>query len=154
MSDSLKQKIRAARPSLREISPVSYWFIFLMGIFNLIIGAGFILTLRDAIEDPAFAIIAQLVPFWLWGVLFIILGLFKLAALKLNNWKWARYTLLMGVSLKTGWAIALVLRTFSAPDNVFLTMTWLTIALTQIICYIYYLPPQEMRLFNGKKMDA
>lgn len=154
MSESLRKKLREARPRLRDVSPVSYWFIMLMGVFNLIIGIGFALATRGLNDDTIFGLISRVVPFWVWGVLFFGLGVAKLWSLKTNNWKWSRYTLLAGVALKSGWAVALMLRTIENPGNIFLTMTWTTVAITQIICYIHFLPPQEMRLFSGKKMDG
>lgn len=152
MSESLRRKFNAVKPSLRSVSPVSYWFIGLMGVFNILIGIGFFLALQGVAEDPIFGLVAKVVPFSVWGVMFVALGIAKLVALKINNWKLARWTLLTGVALKSGWAIALAIRTMSHPDNMFLTVTWTTIALTQIIVYMYFLPPQEMRLFSGKVM--
>lgn len=154
MSENLRKKLRAARPSLRSVSPVSFWFIALMGIFNLLIGVGFWAALRGVTEDPIFSLVSRVIPFEVWGVMFILLGIAKLAALKVNDWKWARWTLLTGVSLKSGWAVALTLRTVIHPDNMFLTVTWTTIAITQIIVYMYFLPPQEMRMFSGRVMDG
>lgn len=153
MNPTLKKELRKARPSLRMVSPVSFWFILLMGVFNLIIGV-LLMTLFDAGDDEVLKIITLFVPAWLWGGLFFSLGLAKVWSLHTNNWKWSRWTLLAGVALKSGWAVALIIRTFYIADNAFLALCWLAIALTQIICYIHFLPPQEMRLFGGKRIQG
>ena len=153
MKSKLKREIREARPNLKDVSPMSYWFIMLMGVFNLFIGMAFIIALKD-VDDPVFNVITQVIPFWLWGVIFFALGIAELYSLKVNSWKLARKTLLTGVTLKSGWAVALTLKTLiAAPDNAFLTACWVAIAVTQVICYVHFLPPQEMRLFSGKKME-
>ena len=153
MKPELKKELRKARPSLRLVSPVSFWFIALMGIFNLIIGALLMLVFESG-DDEVFRVLTLFVPSWLWGIAFIMLGAAKLVSIYANNWRWARWTLLAGVALKSGWAVALIIRTFIITDNSFLAMCWLTIALTQIICYIHFLPPQEMRLFSGKRIQG
>lgn len=144
MIETLKHQIEQARPSLRLVSPVSYWFILLMGVFNLLLGTSFILALdANILSDAAFSTIANLMPVPVWGIMFIVLGVVKISAIKDNNWELARHTLLAGVLLKSGWAVALTFRTFYQPDNIFLNLVWLTIAITQIICYIYFLPPTQ-----------
>lgn len=154
MSDKLKKQIQEARPSLRAVSPVSFWFIMLMGLFNLFIGSAFMFALDPDTDDLTFRAITQFIPFGVWGALFVALGIAKLWSLKTNNWKLARYTLLLGVVMKSSWAVALTIRTFYQPDNAFLNATWLALAITQVICYIYFLPPTEPRLPNGGKVKA
>jgi len=150
MTRKLKQELKEARPKLRLVSPMSYWFVGLMGIFNLVLGA-LLLGISNGIDinEPPFKIITAIIPLSIWGLIFIGLGLLKLAALKANSWKWARLTLLMGVTLKSGWAVALIARSMYQPDNAFLTMFWVTIAIVQVLCYIFFLPPH---LYSGKKI--
>ena len=149
MTSQLSQEIKKARPSLRLVSPVSYWFILLMGVFNIFLGSAFMVALDDTPDDLALKAISEIIPFFWWGVLFIALGIAKIYSIVANNWTLARYTLLAGVLLKSGWAVALTFRSFYQADNVFLNALWITMALTQIICYIYFLPPTEPRHLDG-----
>lgn len=153
MRHELKKQIAKARPSLKMVSPVSYWFIMLMGLFNLFIGSAFLFALDPNTDDPTFRAITQFIPFGVWGILFMILGMLKLYSLFKNNWVMARYTLLAGVVLKSGWAVALTIRTFNHYDNAFLNATWVALAITQIICYIYFLPPTEPHKPNGEEVE-
>lgn len=154
MSDKLRQQLREARPSLRAVSPVSFWFIMLMGLFNMFIGAAFIFALDPDTDDVTFRAITQFIPFGVWGILFFVLGVLKLWSLKTNNWWLSRHTLLLGVVMKSSWAVALTIRTFIHPDNAFLNATWVALTITQIVCYIYFLPPTEPRLPNGGKAKS
>lgn len=150
MKYKLARELKEARPGLRSVSPVSYWFILIMGIFNLILGASFILAIDGAKLDETLNVITAIVPIWAWAVLFSGLGFLKLYALAANNWTLARYSLLTGVMLKSGWAVALMIRTLEIPDNIFLSLTWVTISLVQMICYIHFLPPSEPRKLDGE----
>lgn len=154
MIERIKKELKEVHPKLRLRSPVSYWFIGLMGLFNLFIGTGFFLATTNLVDDPILGMVAKVVPFWMWGLFFFSLGTAKLVSIIRDDWIWARRTLLIGVGLKVGWSVALILRTLMHPDNVFLTASWTTLAITQMIIYIYFLPPQEMREFSGRKMDT
>ena len=153
MRYELVKELKEARPSLRAVSPVSYWFIILMGIFNLILGAAFIFA-ADGLElDSTLQAVVAIVPVWAWALLFTGLGFLKLYAVIVNNWTLARYSLLVGVMLKSGWAVALIIKTLSVPDNIFLSLTWVTISLVQMLCYIHFLPPSEPRKLDGEVID-
>lgn len=153
MRRELKKQIANARPSLKMVSPVSYWFIMLMGLFNLFIGTAFMFALDPDTDDATFRAITQFIPFGVWGILFFTLGVAKLYSLFTNNWILARYTLLTGVIFKSGWGVALTIRTFDQPDNAFLNATWIALAITQIICYIYFLPPTEPHKPSGEEVE-
>lgn len=150
MRQKLIQEIRAARPHLKNVSPVSYWFIMLMGAFNLFIGLAFLFAINPNTDDPAFRAVTSVIPFGTWSILFIIVGLIKLWAIAVNNWRASRWSLLMGVAIKSGWAVALIVRTFYQADNAFLAATWLALAIAQMTIYIYFLPPTEPRLPDGE----
>ena len=152
MRKKLVDQIRAARPSLRLVSPISYWFVILMGVFNILIGIAFITSLGEFTNDLALRAVSKIIPFDMWGFLFILLGVAKLYSIITNSWGLARYSLLAGVLLKSAWAVALVIRSFYAEDGLFTTYMWISIAITQIICYIYFLPPTEPRYLNGAKV--
>lgn len=152
MRDKLVDQIRAARPSLRLVSPISYWFVILMGVFNILIGIAFITSLSELTNDLALRAVSKIIPFDTWGFLFILLGVAKLYSIITNSWSLARYSLLAGVLLKSVWAVALVIRSFYEEDVLFTTYMWISMAITQIICYIYFLPPAEPRYLNGAKV--
>lgn len=137
---NIEKQLKHARPSLRLVSPASYWFVMLMGFFNIVLGVGFMTALRGT-DDPTLNIVNMFLPFEAWGAIFFALGLVKLYSLVANNWKLSRYSLLSGVALKSVWAIALIIKTTTQADNIFLTITWITVALAQVICYIYFMPP-------------
>ena len=152
MRDELVGQIRAARPSLRLVSPISYWFVILMGVFNIIIGIAFITSLSELTNDLALRAVSKIIPFDMWGFLFILLGVAKLYSIITNSWSLARHSLLAGVLLKSVWAVALVIRSFYDEDCLFTTYMWISMAITQIICCIYFLPPTEPRYLNGAKV--
>ena len=152
MRDKLVDQIRAARPSLRLVSPISYWFVILMGVFNILIGTAFITSLSELTDGSALRAVSKIIPFDMWGFLFILLGVTKLYSIITNSWSLARYSLLAGVLLKSVWAVALVIRSFYEEDVLFTTYMWISMATTQIICYIYFLPPTEPRYPNGAKV--
>lgn len=149
MRPELEKELRQARPSLRLISPVSFYFIALMGVFNIVVGLAMI-AIGLSFDDPVLTVLTAIIPAWVWGALFLSLGVFKLVALKANHWLLTRSSLLAGVALKSSWAVALVIQVLQVSDNIFLTTCWITIAITQVIVYVHFLPPQEMRLLNGK----
>lgn len=136
-----EKNIQHARPSLRIVSPLAYWIVFILGFFNLILG----FTLFFAFDSPRFSssllIVNSLFTFKFWGIAFFTLGVLKLMALFKNNWHWARNTLITGVVLKSTWAIALTIRTFVSPGTIFLDLIWVTLALLQAVTYIFFMPP-------------
>lgn len=149
MADTLSQQLRIARPSLKLVSPMSYWFIMLMGLFNIILGLSFILAIdQDRLSSP-FLIVNNVFTWDFWGFIFLILGIFKLGTLKKNSWKWARRSLIFGVSIKSTWMVALIIRMLVSPGTLFVALLWATVAITQMLCYIYFLPPTEPSLPNG-----
>jgi len=145
MSDNLKKQLAKARPSLRLAAPVSFWFIGLMGIFNIILGALLYYYFNGGVDDRALGVITAIIPIGVWSLAFILLGIAKIAALYKNSWIWARRTLLVGVGMKSGWALALIWKSVYQPDNVFLTMLWITLAIVQFMCYVFFLPPHVIK---------
>lgn len=149
MTSKTKKEILKARPNLSDVSPVSFWFIMLMGVFNLVLGVALFTTFDSDKFTASLIIVNSIFTFQFWGTAFFILGLYKLYSLYINDWWLARRSLLIGVGLKSGWMVALLIRIIEG-GTVFLALCWVAIALTQIICYIFFLPPQEMRHFSGK----
>lgn len=138
---NLAQQLREARPKLRVVSPLAFWIVFIMGVFNILLG----LTLMYGIDrnrlSASLIIVNEFSSYTVWGVIFIVLGIVKLYSLKLNNWKLSRQTLIIGVAIKAMWSIALVFRIFISPGTVFITLCWLCIAAMQMATYIFFMPP-------------
>jgi len=137
----IEKQLQAARPNLKVVSPLSHWIILVMGVFNIVFGLSLMLAFdADRLSAPLL-IVNDLFTFKFWGVLFIALGILKLYSLKTNNWKLSRQTLIMGVSVKAAWAVALTIRSFVSPGTLILNLLWVTIALIQMGCYIFFMPP-------------
>jgi len=152
MSKDIKHEIREARPKLRDVSPLAYWDVLVMGWFNIVLGATFIFGIDETRFAASLLIVNELFTFDFWGVIFILIGLLKLYSLRINNWKLSRSTLFLGVSVKAAWMIALTIRTFISPGTLFLNILWITIALLQIGAYIWFMPPSTAS-YNQRKKD-
>jgi len=141
MKERLKKQLREARPSLREVSPLSHWIVLIMAVFNVVLGTILYLAVDQNRVSAPLIIVNEVLTFKFWGVVFISLGLVKLWSLYVNDWALSRHTLLAGVSVKAAWAIALTVRSLTSPGSIFLNLLWVTIALMQMACYIWFLPP-------------
>lgn len=137
---NLKEQIRHARPSLRLVSPMAYWTIMVMAVFNFLLGLSlFFLVDNDRLSAPLI-IVNDLFSYKFWGAIFILIGIVKAYALLKNKWELARHSLIIGVSVKAMWAVALIVRVLVSPGTFFLTLLWLTVALLQMGAYIWFLP--------------
>lgn len=137
----LRRELRHARPSLHKVSPLSWWIVMVMAIFNVVLGLSFLLLVdEDRFAAPLF-IVNDVLTFKLWGWLFIVLGLVKGFSIFINNWGLARASLFMGVSVKAAWMVALTIRTIISPGTFFLNILWIALALIQMGAYVYFLPP-------------
>ena len=134
-------ELAKARPNLRTVSPLAYYIVLIMAVFNIALG----FTLMFAIDrhrlSASLIIVNELLSYTFWGIVFIFIGILKVWALASNNWSLARKTLLIGVSIKAMWAIALIFRIFITPGTVFITLCWLCIAALQMSCYVFFMPP-------------
>ncbi len=137
---SLKEQIHRARPSLRLVSPLSYWTVTVMAVFNLLLGGSLLALVDQTRLSAPLIIVNDLFTYKFWGVLFIAIGLLKLYALWSNKWELARTSLIVGVSVKAAWAVALIIRVLVSPGTFFLTLLWLTVAMLQMGAYIWFLP--------------
>lgn len=137
----ISKEIRHARPKLRVVSPLAYWIVMILGVFNLILGAAFFFAVDATKITTSLIIVNDILTFRFWGIMFFALGVFKLFALFTNKWNFARSSLLIGVTLKAAWAIALTIRTIVSPGTVFLSVIWLALALIQTVTYIFFMPP-------------
>lgn len=141
MKSKLAKELQAARPSLRLVSPLSWWTVLVMAVFNVILGLSFIFLVDQSRFSAPLLIVNQYLSFSLWGWVFIGIGLLKAYSLWANNWDLARRSLIVGVSIKSAWMVALTIRTLISPGTLFLNLTWITIALLQMGAYVWFLPP-------------
>lgn len=132
--------MRAARPNLKTVSPLAYWTVLVMAIFNILLGTSFVLALDQSRITASFIIVNDVLTFKFWGFVFIAIGLIKAYSLLTNNWKLARQSLIIGVSIKAMWAVALIVRALISPGTVFVGLLWVTIALLQMGSYIWFMP--------------
>lgn len=145
-------ELAKARPTLRMVSPQSHWFVFIMGVFNVALGLTLLFGLDKSRLSAPLIVVNEVFSYTFWAVVFITIGVVKLYALATNNWWLSRKTLLLGVSVKAMWAVALIFRIFISPGTVFLTLMWLTIAALQMVCYIFFMPP-NIGSFNQRRKD-
>ena len=148
---TLKEQLHWARPRLKQVSPLAHWTIFIMGLFNLLLGVALFMLVDSGRLSAPLIIVNGLLSYKFWGIVFIAIGLFKLYSLWSNRWELARASLMVGVSVKAMWAVELIFRVIVSPGTFFLTLLWLTVALLQMGAYIWFLPHGFVG--NGKKED-
>lgn len=143
-----------ARPRLKIVSPLSHWIVTIMAVFNLVLGASLLFAIDSSRFTASLIIVNDILTYQFWGVVFIAIGLLKLYSIYINDWNLSRKTLILGVSVKATWAVALTIRTFISPGTLFVNLIWVTIAALQMACYIWFMPPattlgEDKRLTNG-----
>lgn len=154
MTSKLEKELQHARPSLRSVSPLGWWTVLIMGLFNLVLGTSLLTAIDQSRITASLLIVNEVLTYQFWGIVFIVLGLIKLYSLAVNNWKLARSSLFIGVSVKAAWMVALTIRTLVSPGTVFLNLLWVTVALLQMGAYIWFLPPAEKVELPGKKEET
>lgn len=137
---NLKHQLRKARPSLKMVSPLAHWTVMIMAVFNILLGASLLLLIDQNRLSAPLIIVNSLFTYKFWGIVFITIGVMKIYALLSNRWGLARLTLMLGVSVKAAWAVALIIRILVSPGTFFITLLWCTIALLQMGAYIWFLP--------------
>lgn len=137
----LQKQLRQARPKLKVVSPLAYWIMLSLATFNVVFGSVLFLALDQNRLSAPLLIVNEVFTYQFWGLIFIGLGLLKFFSLWANNWNLARNTLLMGVTVKITWAVALAIRTFVSPGTFLVNLVWITLALIQMGTYIWFLPP-------------
>ena len=153
MTSKLDRELQHARPKLKVVSPLAHWVVVIMAIFNLCLGTSFLFAIDQNRVSASLLIVNDILTYKFWGIVFIAIGLIKLYAIFSNNWKLARNSLFLGVSVKAAWTVALTIRTFVSPGTVFLNVLWVTVALLQMGAYVWFLPPAEKVELPGKKED-
>lgn len=149
---NIKHELRVARPKLRMVSPLAHAIVLVMVLFNVVLGINLIFNIDQGRLSASLIIVNDVLTFKFWGVVFILIGLIKLYALVTNNWKVSRQSLLLGVSIKAMWAIALVVRIFISPGTLLMATLWLCIAALQMACYIFFMPP-NIENYNQRRID-
>lgn len=138
---NLQREIRNARPRLRLVSPLVHWVILVMGIFNILLGISLYLAFDAARVSAPLLIVNDLFTYRFWGIVFVALGILKLYSLWANNWNLAKNSLLVGISVKAAWAIALTIRSLTSPGTLLINFIWLALAAIQVGTYIFFMPP-------------
>ncbi|MFA5172581.1 MAG: hypothetical protein WC426_13550 [Sulfuriferula sp.] len=134
----IKQQIKELRPGLRQVAPLTWSIILGFGILNLVLGAS---LMYYPLGKPV-AIITPYTPLALYGLIFVVLGVFMLLNLYKNNWKWLRRLLIIGVLIKSVWLFALVLRLFDGGNAIILAL-WLFLTHVQAMTYIHFIPASK-----------
>lgn len=138
---TIEQELKKARPSLRTVTPLAHAVLQIYAYFNIFLGISFLFALDQSKIDTPLLIVNDLLSYKFWGFVFIGIGALKLYSLYTNNWNLSRKSLLVGVSIKAAWALALVVRSFTESGTWFITIIWLTLAAVQISTFIFFLPP-------------
>jgi len=139
--DNLNKKIQHARPLLKMVTPLSYWIITIYAYFNILLGMSLFIAIDQSRISSPLLIVNDILNYKVWGTVFICIGILKLYALHTNNWNLSRRSLLVGVSIKAAWALALLVRSLTSPGTWLITIIWLALAAIQIVTFIFFMPP-------------
>ena len=149
---NIEKQILGARPRLRAVSPLAYWVMLMMAIFNILLGISLLFAIdADRVSAPLI-IVNDIFNYRFWGAVFTSLGVAKLWSLHTNDWALSRHTLIMGVSVKAAWAIALTIRSFVDQGTMLVNLVWVTLALIQMGTHIWFMPP-SMAHYNQRRKD-
>jgi hypothetical protein len=149
VKDTLQKQLHKARPKLKMVSPMAYWTVMVMAIFNLLLGASLFLLVDETRLSASLIIVNDFLTYKFWGAVFIAIGFIKVYSLLSNDWNLARKSLIIGVAVKAAWSVALIVRVLVSPGTFFLTLLWVTVAMLQMGAYIWFLPHGFVG--NGKK---
>lgn len=138
------RKLKALRPSLWLVSPLTAAIVLGYGIINILLGVGLFSYVNPS-PNALFAIINSVMTYQVWGSIFIVLGLFKLYSLAMNNWRMMRISLIIGIVVKSIWAIALFFR-YLDGGSILLLIIWLFFAYVQLVTYINFTPTIRQKL--------
>jgi hypothetical protein len=149
---NIQKQIQQARPRLRQVTPLVHWIITVYAYFNILLGISLFLAVDQSKITASLIIVNDIFSYKFWGIVFIAIGILKLFALKTNNWDLSRKSLLVGVSIKAAWALALIIRSFTSPGTFLVTIIWFALAAIQIITFIFFMPPSIATNKQGKKL--
>lgn len=139
--------LRKARPNLRLIQPVIWWTTNVLGIFNILLGLIMLLGFGDEISYYSLLIVNNFLPFTVWGIVFLLLGLLMLFANLTNRWWLNRNIMFIGVLIKSTWAITMLVRPILFSGTILVAILWTALALIQAICYVFFavVPREDKR---------
>lgn len=138
---TLEKQILKARPSLKVVTPLAFWIIVVYAVFNILLGISLFFAIDQTKITASLIIVNDFFTYRFWGIVFIAIGILKLIALKTNNWSLSRKSLLVGVSIKAAWALALIFRSITSPGTWLVTIIWLALSAIQVITFIFFMPP-------------
>lgn len=149
---AIDKAIQKARPRLKVVTPLAYWVTAIYAFFNLLLGLSFLIAIDQSRITAPLIIVNDILNYRFWGVIFIGIGLIKLFALHTNNWDLSRRSLIIGVSIKAAWALALVIRSFTSPGTWLITIIWFALVAIQIVTYIFFMPP-AVAAYKQRRVD-
>ena len=149
MTRELQKQLHKARPSLRSVSPLAFWIVVIYSVFNFALGISLLFAIDQSKITAPLLIVNDFFTYRFWGVVFILVGVLKLFALKTNNWSLSRKSLLVGVGIKAAWAFALIFRSLTSPGTWLVTIIWFALVAIQITTFIFFMP----RSVAGEKQD-
>lgn len=135
--EELQQAIKEARPPLSVVAPLTNAICRGYVAVNIAIGLGMILLYAPTTD---IVIVNNLFTFDFWGAVFIILGLTQWWGLHKNDWQFSKFSLLLGLAVKSCWFVALAVRVLENPSAIVITLVWLFFAYVQAMTYIHFLP--------------
>lgn len=138
---TIKKQLQEARPRLKMVSPLVHWIISIYAYFNIIFGLSLLFAVDQSKISASLLIVNNILSYKFWGIVFIAVGILKLFALKTNNWDLSRRSLLVGVSIKAAWAVALVIRSLTSPGTFLVSIIWVALAAIQMVTFIFFMPP-------------
>ncbi len=138
---NIEKQIQKARPLLKTVTPLAHWIITIFAYFNIFLGISLFFAVDQSKITASLIIVNDIFSYKFWGIVFIAIGILKLFALKTNNWDLSRKSLLVGVSIKAAWALALVIRSLTSPGTLLVTIIWFALAAIQIVTFIFFMPP-------------
>lgn len=138
---TIEKQIQKARPLLKTVTPLAHWIITIFAYFNILLGISLFFAVDQSKITASLIIVNDIFSYRFWGVIFIAIGVLKIFALKTNNWDLSRKSLLVGVSIKAAWALALIIRSLTSPGTWLVTLIWFALAAIQIVTFIFFMPP-------------
>jgi len=138
---NIEKQIQKARPSLKTVTPLVHAIITVYAYFNIVFGLSLFFAIDQSKISASLLIVNNIFSYKFWGAVFIAVGIFKLFALKTNNWNLSRKSLLVGVAIKAAWGVALVVRSLTSPGTFLVSIIWVALATIQVVTFIFFMPP-------------
>jgi hypothetical protein len=138
MANSTEHLINQVKPKLSLIAPLTSFICWCYVLVNTVLGFGMMFLY----STPVPIAVANILPYGVWGGLFILTAISRAYGLMRNDWEFIKKSQLVGLLLKSTWAVALIVRCFSAPQTILITAVWLFLTAIEAGTYIYFLPPR------------